>query len=297
MWQSWDNSDPWYIFEGFNIHNVTNATGICAPYALTDDNSWIVGSPGVVIICCFVITFFLCQYYIHRNDQGIWDSPWMFIFHGYLLMQLAAIFLFGYFFSDAMAHPAKTLMNYIGRFWFLMLDWGGYWCVGQFCIVGPLVDLKMFKWSRGSIFRTLNYVVCFGMLAFLAYLEFTLDEPFKNQLFKKIFDNSRILVYVGNLVMLVQVCVERWLCNIAGFLIFLATLVNFAGLTMFFVDFKNSRPPSASCYYYLLEGLALAILWFYLIVTRPLIQERIQNQQNGLIQNEYPARSYEVLNP
>eukprot|EP00494_Astrolonche_serrata_P028538 UN28805 len=132
------------------------------------------------------------------------------------------------------AITGRGLLNTIGRILFLGLDWGGYWLVGQFMIASPLVDLGIFKWD--GWFRTANYALAIFMLLLEAYLELSLDVPFENKLFKKIFDGSRTLVYIGNLIVIIEVIVKRWTLQVPGIIIFLATLVNFIGLTMFFKD-------------------------------------------------------------
>lgn len=256
--------------------NTTNSTGICDPHVLTKYN-WTIDNPFTMFVSAVVMVYFGCQWYLNRKaGPSLWDSPWMPIFYGYVLMQFCALFLFGGFMQFYKVWPIFNPISVGGiilRIAFVGLDWGGYWLVGQYMIVAPLVDMGFVSWKKKGWFRILNYVITFTYLIWLTYMEFTVASPFTNKWVHKAFDFSRTMVYLGNIMLLVEVIQKGWLCNLSGFLVLLDTAINLVGLYLFFGGSGNSsgHNNSQTCTYYVLEGAATLVLWFFVLNTRSAI--------------------------
>jgi len=225
---------------------------------------WYISDLGPAIISLVVITTFIVLFYMNRNaGPTLWKSPWMPIFYGYLLMQFAAIVNFTYF--SHFSEDRHSLRSFIGRLMWVFLSWGGYWLVGQYLIASPMVDMKCFSWS--GAFKFVNYFLSTAYFCIYMYFEFGFDEPFHNTLYRELFKFSRILVYIGNAIVLVEVLVKRWVLSREGLLIYLTTAINTFALVWTF-KYSDEGQTRANCLYYVLEGISLVLIWRFVVISR-----------------------------
>jgi len=259
--------DPW-LTPGWP----QNATLWCSEVVITPN--WHVYAPLTVVVSAFVALFFFFMCYLNRNaGPSIWKAPWMIIFYGYVSMQLAAILLWGFLAHYEMT-STSTLARIMRLFTFVPLSWGGYWLVGQYLIVSPLVDLKCFKWE--GVFKAINWTISLLAMCLYMYLEVGYQDPTSNPEFTKLEDFSRLLVYIGNFFVLIEVLFKHWVFSYQGALIYLVSAINAFALFITF-QFSKKHPSEPfvryQCLYYVLEGAALIILWKFFTMTRPLLAD------------------------
>lgn len=246
-----------------------NATVFCKELEITD--GWYITGLGTVIVSALVVITFAILFYLHRKDgPKVWRSSWLPIFLGYLAMQAVAVLLYGYFMPYTIGFDEKGI---IARALFCILSWGGYWVVGQFLIISPLIDIGCFKWK--GIFKIVNYVLCFLMLLVYIYFEYNFQNPWENHAFKQFFAFTRLVVYVGNVLVLVEVVYYKWYAKMPGFLIYLCTILNGFALYFTFKYVGDSDFLRKNCLYYVLEAISLVLIWRFFIITREEVMEHL----------------------
>merc|ERR1711879_870967 len=124
----------------------------------------------------------------------VWQSSWMYIFYGYLMMQFVAIFLFGYFFHYSRADGWKGIMSEILSVTDLFC---GYWMVGQYLIISPIIDMGCCNLKWKGWFKKLNLLVMFIIGAIMYGVLFE-EDPHKSPIFQKIVNATEHMVYIGN---------------------------------------------------------------------------------------------------
>jgi len=266
-----------------------NATFLCdGEHHVVGD--WYVVNLGTILCSMVVVISFIVFWYKARNaGPSVWRTPWMFVFYGYVLMQMAAIVMFGYFMHYAIEYPDSTYAKIAYMLGGLDL-WGGYWCVGQFLIIGPLVDMGCLKWE--GWLRAISYLVIVVVLIVLEYLElFGKPAGYHNPIVQKIVDASHTMVLVGNLMTVIEVIYMKWFCSKQALCIWVTTALNcFALYLRFTAHMDRDR---MECIWYLFEGISLILLWQFYIWTRDLVDpvRRFSSQ------DEYDFRVYAKNNP
>lgn len=260
------HKDPFHI-----IPPNVNGTFLCGePFHVV--NEWYIENIGVVLCSTIVVLSFSIFWYQSRNSgPKIWGSPWIFIFYGYVLMQCAAIFMFGYFIYFA--------KNQIGPVWKWKMTsllgcidlWAGYWLVGQYLVLSPFVDMGCVKWK--GLVKVLNYLLSIVMLGIMLYFEFWAPIPgFHNPVLQKIVDITHGLVLLGNLMTIIECVVKRWCFSKQGFCIALTTILNVVALDLRFNKNSHINDGVMECIWYLFEGASLILIWLFFVSTRDLIE-------------------------
>lgn len=219
---------------------------------------WYILSLGATLIALGVLLTFAVLFYLFRKaGPKIWRSPWMFIFYGYLVMQLAGALGFIYFFSRP---------DNIARILFALDIWCGYWIVGQYLVLSPLIDMGCLNW-RG-ITKIANYALSLLMGAVIFYFELHDEDPEHDKIFQNIIKSTQLVVYIGNIMLVIEILKEKWIISIPSLLIFLSTFLNAFSLVIRFNDNIMPNKNEMNCIWYLLEGVSLVLIWFYFVLTR-----------------------------
>jgi len=221
---------------------------------------WYIISLGASLIALGVILTFTILFFLYRKaGPKIWRSSWMFIFYGYLAMQLAGALGFMYFFS----RPGK---NYFGRVLFGIDIWCGYWIVGQYLVMSPMIDMGCFQWK--GLTKIANYAFSLVMAVVIFYFEIHDEDPEHDKTYQNIIKATQLVVYLGNIMVFVQIVKERWVCSIPALLILISTFLNAFSLYIRFNDKVMPNKNEMNCIWYLLEGVSLVLIWFYFVLTR-----------------------------
>jgi len=234
------------------------------PLKITD--TWVVTSLGAAIIAFLVMATFAVLFYLYRNaGPRVWNSSWMPLFYGYLIMQFAGCMGFLFIFGWGMNPEITGWRHNLALVMFSLDIWCGYWVVGQYLVVSPLADMFNLKW--GGWFKILNYVftIATGVITF--YFEFAIKDPWKNAHYQQWIKASELAVYLGNFICIIELFVMRWLCSYETILMAITTALNVIALYTHMKP-QYSHDPAFMCVWYVLEGLALILIWFFFTTSR-----------------------------
>jgi len=231
----WSDPDFNEIIWPADIAGKNGTIFCCGPIHVTGD--WTIESLGAVVISASVLFIFSIFFYQNRNaGPKVWRSPWMPIFYGYLTMQFVAIPLFMYFatFAKGPSEPLKDWKRTIGVILSATDLLCGYFIVGQYLIISPLVDMKIFSWD--GWFKLANYLLTFVMACIYYYEELTTDA-WKNKRFQDLINVTETMVYLGNLLVLIECVCKGWTFSRAGMNLAITT-----GLNVFALYLRFDRP-------------------------------------------------------
>jgi len=248
-----------------------NGTFLCGEEIHVVDD-WYISNLGVVLCSMVVVVSFSIFWYQSRNaGPKVWKSPWIFIFFGYVLMQCAAILMFGYFIYFAKHENPPTWKSKMTSLLGCTDLWAGYWIVGQYLVISPMVDMGCIKWK--GLVKALNYIISIVMFAIMLYFEFWAKNPgFRNPTLQRIVDVTHGLVLVGNLMTIVEVVIKRWCFSKQGMCIAITTILNVVALDLRFNKNSHINDSVMECIWYLFEGASLILIWKFFISTRDLLE-------------------------